>query len=142
MDGSAPIGSESKSASSHAGVKRSTRIGLALTLAAGVGFLGLLGVRVKQAVARKGAVAQERAATEEKQKLKEPMKTVRPVPTTWVPRVDLTGTLKPWRDADVGFETSGRLVRIAVSVGDKVGEGQVLAFLDGSRAAAQVGQAE
>ena len=125
-----------------AGSKRTTRIGLVVALAASVGFVGLLGVRVKQAVAKKGEVAQERAHAEEKQKVKEPQKTVRPVPTTWIPRVDLTGTLKPWREADVGFETQGRLVRIGVGVGDKVTEGQVLAFLDGSRAAAQVGQAE
>jgi RND family efflux transporter MFP subunit len=122
--------------------RRGARIGLVIALALGVGFLGLLGVRVKQAMAKKGTVAQDRAAAEEKQKIKEPQKTVRPVATTWIPRVDLTGTLKPWRDADVGFEMSGRLVRIGVNVGDKVTEGQVLAYLDGSRAAAQVGQSE
>ncbi len=122
--------------------RQGVQIGLVVALAAGIGFLGLLGVRVKQALAKKDAVAQERAQTDAKQKVKEPQRTVRPVPTTWIPRVDLTGTLKPWREADVGFETQGRLVRIGVSVGDKVTEGQVLAFLDGSRAAAQVGQAE
>jgi RND family efflux transporter MFP subunit len=142
MDGDVHYGSASQSAAPKAASKRGVRIGLAVGLAVGVGFLGLLGVRVKQAVAKKGAVVQERAAAEEKQKIKEPLKTVRPTPMTWTPRVDLTGTLKPWRDADVGFETSGRLVRINVSVGDKVTEGQVLALLDGSRAAAQVGQAE
>lgn len=124
------------------GTKRGTRIGVVIAIAVGVGFLGLLGVRVKQAMAKKGNVAQERALAEEKQKVKEPQKTVRPVPMTWTPRVDLTGTLKPWREADVGFETQGRLVRIGVSVGDRVTEGQVLAFLDNSRAIAQVGQAE
>jgi RND family efflux transporter MFP subunit len=144
MDGSsqapAPYG-ESRTGT-PAGGRRGARIGLVIGLAVGVGFLGLLGVRVKQAMAKKGTVAQERVAAEEKQKVKEPQKTVRPVPMTWIPRVDLTGTLKPWRDADVGFETSGRLVRIGVSVGDSVKEGQVLAYLDGSRAAAQVGQSE
>ncbi|MDF2691756.1 MAG: putative Co/Zn/Cd efflux system rane fusion protein [Labilithrix sp.] len=144
MDGnSTPYSTDPRTAmESAAGARRGTRVGLFIALAIGVGFLGLLGVRVKQAVAKKGAVAQERAAAEGKPKVKEPQKTVRPVPTTWIPRVDLTGTLKPWRDADVGFETQGRLVRIAVNVGDKVNEGQVLAFLDNSRAVAQVGQAE
>lgn len=140
MDDSTPYKMESRSTSPTG--QRGARIGVVIALAVGVGFLGLLGVRVKQAVGRKGAVAQERTAAEEKQKVREPQKTVRPTPTTWVPRVDLTGTLKPWREADVGFETSGRLVRIGVNVGDKVSDGQVLAFLDGSRAAAQVGQAE
>jgi RND family efflux transporter MFP subunit len=129
-------------ASRTTGAKRGTRIGLLIAVGLGISFLGLLGVRVKQAVAKKGAVAQERALGEEKQKVKEPQKVVRPVPTTWIPRVDLTGTLKPWRDADVGFETQGRLVKIGVSVGDKVTDGQVLAFLDNARAVAQVGQAE
>lgn len=130
------------SGASSAGARRGARIGLVVGLGLTVGFLGLLGVRVKQATARKAAVARERAAAEGKQKTKEPHKTARPAPTSWVPRVDLTGTLKPWRDADVGFEMSGRLVRIGVSVGDSVREGQVLAFLDGARAVAQVGQAE
>ncbi len=130
------------SSSMTAPSKRGARIGIAITVIAAVGFLGLLGVRVKQAVKKKDNLAQERAAAESTQKAKEPAKTVKPVPTTWIPRVDLTGTLKPWRDADVGFETSGRLVRIGVAVGDQVKEGQVLAYLDGSRAAAQVGQAE
>lgn len=147
MDGSTPYGPESTSAmptpsKSPMTTKRGTRVGLVIALGVAVGFLGLLGVRVKQAVAKKDTLADARVAAEEKQKLREPQKTARPAPTTWVPRVDLTGTLKPWRDADVGFETQGRLVRIGVGVGDRVAEGQVLAFLDNSRAVAQVGQAE
>ncbi|HVH41139.1 MAG TPA: efflux RND transporter periplasmic adaptor subunit, partial [Labilithrix sp.] len=140
---STPYGTDSRSGMPGAtGAKRGARIGIVIALAAALGFLGLLAVRVKQAVAKKGTVAEQRTAAEEKQKVKEPQKTVRPVPTTWMPRVDLTGTLRPWRDADVGFETQGRLVKIGVGVGDKVKEGQVLAVLDGSRAAAQLGQAE
>ncbi len=147
MEGSTPYGTESrgggpKPPQALGGPKRGSRIGLVIALGLGGGFLGLIGVRVKQAVAKKETLAAERLVAEAKPKVKEPQKTVRPVPTTWIPRVDLTGTLKPWRDADVGFETQGRLVRIGVSVGDKVSEGQVLAFLDNSRAVAQVGQAE
>ena len=122
--------------------RRGARLSLLVAVAIGVGFAGLLGVRVKQAVAKRGAVATERAVAAESQKQKDPDRTVRPVTTKWIPRVDVTGTLKPWRDADVGFETSGRLVRISVAIGDRVSEGQVLALLDGSRAAAQVGQAD
>ncbi|MBX3220412.1 MAG: efflux RND transporter periplasmic adaptor subunit [Labilithrix sp.] len=133
---------DNRAARAAGGGKRGTRIGVALALSVGVGFLGLLGVRVKQAVAKKETLVDARVAAEEKQKQREPQKTARPAPTPWVPRVDLTGTLKPWRDADVGFETQGRLVKIGVNVGDKVTEGQVLAFLDNSRAVAQVGQAE
>lgn len=123
-------------------VSRGARVGLVIVVAAGIAFAGLLGVRVKQALSKRDAVAGERAATEARSQHKDPSVTARPVPTKWVPRVDLTGTLKPWRDADVGFETPGRLVRVSAAVGDKVAAGQVLAVLDASRAAAQVGQAE
>jgi len=123
-------------------VSRGARIGLIIALVTGIAFAGLLAVRVKQALAKKDVLAAERTASEARGQHKEPSLTARPVATKWVPRADLTGTLKPWRDADVGFETPGRLVRISASVGDKVTAGQVLAVLDASRAAAQVGQAE
>jgi RND family efflux transporter MFP subunit len=121
---------------------RGVRVGLWIGLVVAVGFVGLLGVRVKQALGRRDGVAAERAATQERATHKEPIKITHPTPTKWVPRVDLTGTLKPWREADVGFETGGRLMRVSVSVGDTVTSGQVLAVLDASRAVAQVGQAE
>lgn len=132
----------STTAGPSASSKRGARVGIVISLVVGVGFLSLLGLRVKQATEKKAKVAAERVQAEERQKVKEPQKTVRPTATSWTPRVDVTGTLKPWRDADIGFETQGRLVKINVNVGDRVHEGQVLAFLDGSRAAAQVGQAE
>jgi len=121
---------------------RGARVGLIVALVGAVAFTGLLGVRVKQALVKREAVATERTATEARGQQREPSVTAHPVPTKWVPRVDLTGTLKPWRDADVGFETPGRLVRVSAAVGDRVAAGQVLAVLDASRAAAQVGQAE
>lgn len=119
-----------------------SRVGVVLALALGVGFLGLLGVRVKQATGKRAALDGERTATQERLKKKEPAQLAKPVPATWTPRVDFTGTLKPWREADIGFETQGRLLRVAVSTGDAVREGQLLAVLDGSRAVAQVGQAD
>ncbi|WP_146648330.1 efflux RND transporter periplasmic adaptor subunit [Labilithrix luteola] len=122
--------------------KRSARVGLIIGLAVAVGFGGLLAVRVKQAVAKRAVVAEEKKAAAARPVQKELSKTVHPTAAKWVPRVDVTGTLKPWREADVGFETSGRLVRVGVSIGDKVTDGQNLAVLDVSRAAAQVGQAE
>src|SRR5687768_6673014 len=145
MDGHVPeTGGRSSSAQLAESIpkKRGARVGLFIVLAVGVAFAGVLGVRVKQAVAKRDAVANERAATAEKQKIRVPLRTVHGTPMRWMPRVDLTGTLKPWREADVGFETQGRLVKIGVATGDVVAEGQVLAFLDASRAAAQVGQAE
>jgi RND family efflux transporter MFP subunit len=137
MDQSAPERLPSASAP-----RRGGRVGLVVVIALGLGFAGLLGVRVKQAKEREGRLGQERIATQEKLAKKEPLALASPSPTTWVPRVDVTGTLKPWREADLGFETSGRLVRVSAAVGDRVTEGQLLAVLDASRAVAQVGQAE
>lgn len=117
-------------------------VGVVIVIVLGVAFVGLLGVRVKQATAKRANVAAERASAEAKGAIREPLRTAKAEPTKWMPRVDLTGTLKPWREADVGFETGGRLVRVSVSIGDKVEGGQTLAVLDASRAAAQVGQAE
>lgn len=147
MDGSREQSPEHRPVSAHPSETgrtggRGARVGLVIALALGVGFAGLLGIRVKQAVAKRAAVATERTAAQERLQKKEPIKTAHPTPAKWVPRVDLTGTLKPWRDADVGFETGGRLVRVGANVGDKVSAGQILAVLDASRAAAQVGQAE
>lgn len=121
---------------------RGAKVGLIVVVALGLGFAGLLGVRIKQASDRRDAVASERAAAQGKAVAKEPLRVVAPTPTRWMPRVDVTGTLKPWSEADVGFETGGRLVRVGVAVGDEVKAGQLLAVLDASRAVAQVGQAE
>jgi RND family efflux transporter MFP subunit len=118
------------------------RVGLMLVVAGAVAFAGLLGVRVKQATAKRANVAAERASAEANAKVKEPLRTAKAEPTKWMPRVDFLGTLKPWREADVGFEVPGKLVQISVAIGDKVKGGQVLAVLDASQAVAQVGQAE
>lgn len=122
--------------------RRGARVGLVVGVALAVGFAALLGIRVKQAMGRRDAVATDRATAAEKAKVRDPLPTVVPQRMTWLPRVDVTGTLKPWREADVGFETGGRLVRVEVAVGDRVTQNQLLAVLDASRAVAQVGQAE
>src|SRR5438045_1249549 len=75
---------------------RGARVGLAIALVVGVGFAAVLGLRVKQAVGKQAAVAAERTAAQERLQKKEPTKTTRPTEAKWVPRVDLTGTLKPW----------------------------------------------
>lgn len=118
------------------------RVGIIVVVLGGLAFAGLLGVRVKQATAKRASVATERAAAEAKAKVIEPARTVKPEPTKWMPRVDFLGTLKPWREADVGFESGGRLVRIDVAMGDRVKAGQILGVLDASQAVAQVGHAE
>ena len=85
------------------------RVGLILSLVLGVGFAASSGSGAcKQALVKKEAVAGEREQAQARILKKEPMKM-----TTRPPRGGCRGsiptrTLKPWRDADVGFETPGR----------------------------------
>lgn len=110
------------------------RVALTLTLASLVGLGAFTGVRIKQAIAKREAFAAERVEARASVTKKAPAATARPVAAKWRPHVEMTGTLKPWREADVGFETSGRLVKVMVSTGDRVHERQQLAVLDGARA--------
>ncbi len=122
----------------HPGVK----IALVVSAAAVVAVGALLAVRVVEAKKKEAEIVTARAAAAAHALVKEPVSWVSPVLLKHKVRVELTGTLKPWREADVGFETPGRLVSIGVSTGDVVKEGKVLAILDASRAGAQVSQAE
>lgn len=112
-------------------------VGLVVTL----GFLGLMGSKVTKSLDKRKATVAERASAVVELAKKQPVEVVRPTPMRWKPRVELTGTLRPWREADVGFELSGRLVKLNVQTGDKVKSGALLAVLDASRAGAQVSQA-
>ncbi len=62
---------------------------------------------------------------------------ISPKPTKWQPRVDITGTLEPIQQADVGFKMGGRLLTIRVKTGDRVKTGQVLGIVDAAEAVAQ-----
>jgi len=115
---------------SRAGV----RVALSITLALVTGLGIFTGVRVKQAIAKREAFNAERAEAQASVAKKPPSIATHPVPARWQAHVEMTGTLKPWREADVGFETSGRLIKVMVSVGDRVSERQTLALLDGARA--------
>lgn len=52
-----------------------------------------------------------------------------------------TGTVEPAQNPDLAFQSGGKVVRIAVKVGDKVGQGQLLASLDIASLVAQRAQA-
>lgn len=126
-------------ASQHAAPqRRGSRAGVIVALGAlGIGLLGIGGLtatRVKEAMKRNEKVAVQRAEVQAAAQRKAPASAVRPRPAKWRARVELTGTLKPWRDADIGFETGGRLMRVYVATGDRVKQGQPLALLDGTRA--------
>lgn len=121
---------------------RGGRIAIVVGLALGVGVLGLIGVRVKQSLDQRAQVAADRAAAQAAAAAKPPAIVLSPKATMWKPTIDVTGTLQPWRSADVGFEQPGRLASVLVTNGDHVHSGQRLAFLDSSIASAQVSGAE
>lgn len=136
------IESESTATPPQRASKTSVRIAVVAVAALGLGMAALIGVRVKQAQDKKSALASQREAAQASAALKAPLSVVAPVATTWKPTVQITGTLQPWRSADVGFEQGGRLASVLVSTGDTVKQGQSLAFLDSAIAGAQISQAE
>lgn len=114
---------------------------LVVGLLVGLGFAGLMGSKVVKALDKRKSTAAEREVAVAELTKKQPVEVAHPLPMRWKPRVELTGTLRPWREADVGFELAGRLVKLDVATGDKVRAGARLAVLDASRAGAQVNQA-
>ncbi len=119
-----------------------TRVAMLVGVVATVTLAGFLGLRVKQALDRREALAGERTHAQTVAAEKPALLIVSPVATMYRPHIEVTGTLRPWRDADIGFELGGRLVSLQVATGQQVKQGQTLAVLDGSSAAAQVSQAE
>jgi RND family efflux transporter MFP subunit len=126
--------------------KTASKAGVRIALAGlGLGVVALfaiVGVRVKEAKQKEKAVASQREEAQAAISKREPSKIVTPEAVKWKPVIEMTGTLKPWREADLGFETQGRVVGVMVSAGDKVKMGQQLATLDSTMAGAQVTQAE
>lgn len=114
---------------------------LIVLLVLGVGLLGFSGFRLKQAMTKRATLAAERATSGEAAGTAASVQYAAATPLVYRPSVDFNGTLKPWREADLGFETQGRLVRVDVVVGQTVKAGAPLATLDASRAGAQVNQA-
>ncbi|MFO0666877.1 MAG: efflux RND transporter periplasmic adaptor subunit [Polyangiaceae bacterium] len=107
----------------------------------GIVLVGFVGFRLKQAAAKRASLAAERASSGEATTSSAGLQFATAAPFMYRPSVDFNGTLRPWREADLGFETQGRLVRVDVSVGQTVKAGAPLATLDASRAGAQVNQA-
>jgi RND family efflux transporter MFP subunit len=126
----------------HPPNRSSRRVALVLLIVSVLGLAAVLGVRIKQATAKRRAMEAQNGAEAQAQAASASapgsVVIVHPTATRWKPRVEVTGTLKPWREADVGFETSGRLVKVTVSPGDEVKEGQTLALLDGTTAGEMV----
>ena len=106
-------------------------------VALGIGLFTFIGVRVKETLGDRKALAatiEERAKDVQKRAAVE---VIHAKAKVWRASVPVTGTLAPVQEADVGFKTGGRLVKVSAEVGDQVKVGQVLASLDVSEARAQ-----
>jgi RND family efflux transporter MFP subunit len=113
-------------------------VGVGLTLLLAI----LLAVRIKQALTKKQQIDADRIAAQQAAASKPPAVVSSPVQASVKPSIEVTGTLQPWRTADVGFDQSGRLASVLVTNGETVKANQALAFLDTSLANAQVSGAE
>lgn len=60
---------------------------------------------------------------------------------TVIQQVRVTGQFKPAESVELGFERTGRVVRVSASVGDTVSAGQTLVVLDQSELSAQFSEA-
>ncbi len=105
-------------------------------------MVGVGALRFQQSSSKGKVLAAEREAAKAQLGKKASFGVTRPTAAMWTPAVELTGTLKPWNEADLSFETPGRLVRLGARMGDTVKAGALLGMLDAARAGAQVGQAE
>lgn len=70
-----------------------------------------------------------------------PVKTVRLETVPFVERIEVTGTVEPWRDYALATEFGGAVREVAFDRGDRVVEGQVLARIGDDLAAALLAQA-
>ena len=60
-----------------------------------------------------------------------PVTLVKPKSAFWPDQIEATGSIMPWQETHIGSEIGGlRLADVAISVGDTVSKGQVLARLD------------
>jgi RND family efflux transporter MFP subunit len=91
--------------------------------------------KAQAAVAEKRAVEAERNLALAKQPDK--VSVVQGVSASWLPSVELDGTLAAVQSASVGFKVGGKIGSLKVKVGDQVRAGALLATLDATEAGAQ-----
>jgi RND family efflux transporter MFP subunit len=105
-----------------------------------LGLGGWTGYRIYSATTAREAVAQRRKAdaVQSAALAKAPLRVAvtSGAPLSWVPRVELEGSLQPQQAAKLGFKVGGRLSRVQVALGQSVAAGAVLAVLDASEAQA------
>jgi RND family efflux transporter MFP subunit len=125
---------------------RAPLIGVIVGVLAIGGFFAWSATRIKEAKEKQASIAIQRdqdakRAAADANAIPE-VSTVVPVPDTWVPVVEIDGTIAAGQSAELGFKTGGRIAQVTVRVGDTVKAGQLLAALDGSEANAQLKAAQ
>jgi RND family efflux transporter MFP subunit len=105
------------------------------------GLVGWTGTRVATATNAQAAVAQKRSIDAERNaaqaKQLERVSVVQGTPASWLPSVELDGTLDAQQSASLGFKVGGKIGSLKVKVGDQVRLGALLATLDATEAGAQ-----
>lgn len=114
--------------------RRVTWILVALSIVGLLGAIGARMVREKQAAAERARVVAQQTALAS---APPEVAVVGPVPFAYDPHFSITGTLDPVQQADLSFNVPGRLIQVAVALGEHVEAGQVLAVLDRKSVAAQ-----
>jgi RND family efflux transporter MFP subunit len=104
------------------------------------GLVAWTGTRVATATKAQAAVAEKRAADAQRNaaaaKQLERVSVVQGQAATWLPSVELDGTLAAEQSASVGFKVGGKIGSLKVKVGEPVRAGQLLATLDANEAGA------
>lgn len=115
--------------------------GIVVGLALVGGLVAWTSTRVATATKAQAAVAEKRAQEAEKNlalaKQPEHVSVVQGATTSWLPSVELDGTLAAEQSASLGFKLGGKIGTLKVKVGDQVKAGALLATLDATEAGAQ-----
>ena len=116
-------------------------VGVVVGLALVGGLVAWTSTRVVSATKAQAAVAEKRALEAERNaalaKQLEKVSVVVGVAGTWLPSVELDGTLTAEQSASLGFKVPGKIGSLKVKVGDNVRAGALLATLDATEAGAQ-----
>lgn len=105
------------------------------------GLVAWTGTRIATATKAQATVAEKRAEDAQRSaalaKQPERVTVVTGQAATWLPTVELDGTLAAEQSASVGFKVGGKIGSLKVKVGDQVKAGALLATLDATEAGAQ-----
>jgi RND family efflux transporter MFP subunit len=116
-------------------------VGIVVGLALVGGLVAWTSTRVATATKAQAAVAEKRAVEAERNlalaKQPDKVSVVQGVSASWLPSVELDGTLAAVQSASVGFKVGGKIGSLKVKVGDQVRAGALLATLDATEAGAQ-----